>query len=191
MKNISEAFVNFQSDLKPIGFDSENPFFKSNYLSLSGILENVLPILTKHKLSISQPMRVDNGIVIISTVLRHSSGEALQSDMILPPISDVQKFGSLITYYKRYQLQAMLGISTRDEDDDANTLVPEKAGNRSFQAQNSISNVNTNTQTKPTGAAITPASDAQKNALKRMGIAFQDNISKSEASKLIEQANKR
>lgn len=184
MKNISEAFVNFQSDLKPIGFDSENPFFKSNYLSLSGILENVLPILTKHKLSISQPMRVDNGIVIISTVLRHSSGETLHSDMILPPISDVQKFGSLITYYKRYQLQAMLGISTREEDDDANILVPEKAVNRQYQAQ------------KPASAPIAApspiaASPAQINALKRMGIAFQANISKSEASNLIEQANKR
>jgi hypothetical protein len=65
MKNISEAFVNFQSELKPIGFDSENPFFKSNYLSLSGILENIIPLLTKNKLSISQPMRVENGLVII------------------------------------------------------------------------------------------------------------------------------
>lgn len=35
------------------------------------------------------------------------------------------------------------------------------------------------------------ASDAQKNALKRMNIAFQDTITKAEASKLIEQANKR
>ena len=178
MKNISEAFVNFQSELKPIGFDSENPFFKSNYLSLSGILENIIPILTKYKLSISQPMRVENGFVIISTVLRHSSGESIQSDMILPPVADVQKFGSLITYYKRYQLQAMLGISAKDEDDDGNTLVPEKAVNRSFQAQ-------TTTVSNPV-----PASDAQKGAMRKMGIVFKETISKADASKMIEAFNK-
>lgn len=178
MKNISEAFVNFQSELKPIGFDSENPFFKSNYLSLSGILENIIPILTKYKLSISQPMRVENGLVIISTVLRHSSGESLQSDMILPPVADVQKFGSLITYYKRYQLQAMLGISAKDEDDDGNTLVPEKAVNRSFQAQTT------------TTSNSAPASDAQKGAMRKMGIVFKETISKADASKMIEAYNK-
>lgn len=43
----------------------------------------------------------------------------------------------------------------------------------------------------PTTAPSVLASDAQKNALKRMGIAFQDTISKLEASKLIETANKR
>jgi hypothetical protein len=35
------------------------------------------------------------------------------------------------------------------------------------------------------------ASDAQKNALRKMGIQFADNVSKSEASRLIEQANKK
>lgn len=191
MKLISQALVKFQSQLKPVNKDSENPFFKSSYADLSSILQAVMPLLSANALALSQPMKVQDGTTILITRLIHESGESIESEMILPQHADPQKFGALISYYKRYQLSALLSVSTCDEDCDANTLVPEKAGNRSFQAQNSISNVNTNTQTKPTGAAITPASDAQKNALKRMGIAFQDNISKSEASKLIEQANKR
>jgi hypothetical protein len=79
-----------------------------------------MPVLSKCELAIIQPMRVEAGSTILITKLIHSSGEFLQSEMILPPHADPQKYGSLITYYKRYQLQAMLGISTADEDDDAN-----------------------------------------------------------------------
>ena len=184
MKAISQALVKFQSQLKPVNKDSENPFFKSSYADLSSILQAVMPILSSNGLAISQPMKIHEGFTVLMTRLIHESGESLESEMILPVLADPQKFGSLITYYKRYQLQAMLGISTRDEDDDANTLVPEKVVNRQYQAQ------------KPANAPIAApnpiaASDAQKNALKRMGIAFQANISKSEASNLIEQANKR
>ena len=38
--------------------------------------------------------------------------------MELPPLTDPQKIGSAITYYRRYTLQSLLGIQA--EDDDAN-----------------------------------------------------------------------
>lgn len=183
MKAISQALVKFQSQLKPVNKDSENPFFKSSYADLSSILQAVMPILSSNGLALIQPMKVQDNVTILITKLIHESGESIESEMILPPHADPQRYGSLISYYKRYQLQAMLGISTRDEDDDANTLVPEKAINRQYPAQKPVS--------APVAAPSALASDAQKNALKRMGIAFQDNISKSEASKLIETANKR
>ena len=120
MKAISAALVKAQSQFKPVAKDSENPFFKSNYADLSSILQSVMPVLTSNGLGLSQPMKVDNGITILCTKLIHESGEVMESEMVLPIVQDPQKFGSLITYYKRYQLQAMLGISTQDEDDDAN-----------------------------------------------------------------------
>lgn len=183
MKAISQALVKFQSQLKPVNKDSENPFFKSSYADLSSILQAVMPLLSANGLALSQPMRVQDGTTILITRLIHESGESIESEMILPHHADPQKFGALISYYKRYQLSALLSISTCDEDCDANTLVPEKAVNRQNQAQKPAN--------APIAAPSALASDAQKNALKRMGIAFQDNISKSEASKLIETANKR
>lgn len=120
MKLISAALVKSQKQFKPVVKDAENPFFKSNYADLSSILQAVMPVLTDNGLALSQPMRVDNGITILCTKLIHESGEVMESEMILPVVQDPQKYGSLITYYKRYQLQAMLGISTADEDDDAN-----------------------------------------------------------------------
>lgn len=173
MKNISQALVKFQSQLKPVNKDSENPFFKSSYADLSSILQSVMPLLSANGLALSQPMKVQDGMTILMTRLIHESGETLESEMILPPHVDPQKYGALISYYKRYQLSALLSISTCDEDDDANRLVPEKAFNQPKQSNQVIL-----------------ASDAQKSLLKRLGVQFNIDISKNDASKLIEQANK-
>lgn len=177
MKTINSALVKFHSQLKPIAKDSENPFFKSDYLSLSGILDAVRPILAVNGLAILQPMRVDAGVTILITRLIHESGESIESEMILPALSDAQKFGSLITYYKRYQIQALLGISTREEDDDGNHVSQPQQQNVTRPIESAQVSVS--------------ASDAQKRLLTNLGIKFAPNLSKSEASKLIEQANKR
>jgi hypothetical protein len=144
MKNLSQALVKFQSQLKPVNKESENPFFKSSYADLSSILQTVMPVLSANGLALVQPMRMEGDKTLLITQIIHESGEFIESQMILPQIQDPQKYGSLITYYKRYQLQAMLGIATKDEDDDANSV--------SQQPQQVKSNTNK------------PASDAQLKA---------------------------
>jgi hypothetical protein len=172
---LSSALIKFHASLKPIVKDAQNPFFKSDYLTLSGILDVVRPALALHGLAIAQPMRIELDRTILITKLIHESGEEMISEMILPTVQDPQKFGSLITYYKRYQLQALLGISTSDEDDDGNSVSqPQQTARPPESAQASVL-----------------ASDAQKRLLTNLGIKFAPNLSKSEASKLIEQANKR
>jgi hypothetical protein len=188
MKSIAEALVKFQSQLKPISKDAQNPFFKSDYLTLSGTLSHVLPILTSCELSITQPMRIEAGTTILQTRLTHSSGEFFLSEMILPSLADPQKYGSLITYYKRYQLHAMLGISTADEDDDANSLVTR---NQATPRQHSGDNSQSVNRQNPSAPSQALASEAQKKAMKSMGISFPDNVTKAQASELIGQANKR
>jgi hypothetical protein len=177
MQKISQALVKFQSQLKPVNKDSENPFFKSSYADLSSILQSVMPLLSANGLALSQPMKVQDGITILCTKLIHDSGETIESEMILPSHADPQKFGALISYYKRYQLSALLSVSTKDEDCDGNSVSMP---------------VNNYTQKAPVAASNnTLASDAQKNAMRKMGIQFLENVSKSEASRLIEQANKK
>lgn len=167
MKNLSTALVKFHSQFKPIKKDAQNPFFKSDYLTLSGILDAVRAPLSANGLAIIQSMRVDNSNTILITKLIHESGEELISEMLMPVLNDPQKMGSLITYYKRYQLQALLGISTADEDDDANMV----------STQPKVEKVNTKSE---------PATPPQIKLLTSMGIYFSKDITKSEASKLIE-----
>lgn len=176
MQKIYQALIKFQSQLKPVNKDSENPFFKSSYADLSSILQTVIPLLTSHGLGIVQPMRVTESGTILTTKIIHDSGESIESEMFLPHNPDPQKYGSLISYYKRYQLSALLSIATVDEDDDANKV--SQPQQKSFQQA---------PQQRPQQSSNPSplASDAQKNALRKMGIKFEDNITKSQASELI------
>jgi hypothetical protein len=196
MKLIAVALVKFQSQLKPVEKGSENPFFKSTYANLSDILQAVMPLLSSCGLSITQPMRVtDNGTILITRLL-HESGELIESEMILPHNSDPQRYGSLISYYKRYQLTALLGIATIDEDDDGNQASGKDVGHKPLPVKSPTPKptfiVEPRTEQKPVQIKnpMDKASDAQKGALTKMGIYFSSDITKSEASALIENAIK-
>lgn len=190
MQKISAALVKFQSQLRPVAKEAENPFFKSSYADLSSILKAVMPVLTANGLAVIQPLKVIDDKVILITKLIHESGETIESEMILPHNADPQKYGSLITYYKRYQLQALLGINT-EEDDDGNSVskvVPQVSRSETKALQKPTFQIEGIGQQRP---MLGLASDAQKNALRKMGIKFDDDITKQRASELIAEKNKR
>lgn len=190
MKNLNASLVKFHASLKPIRKDAQNPFFKSDYLTLSGILDAVRQPLATNGLAVIQSMKVQEATTILVTKLIHESGEEVSSEMIMPVLGDPQKLGSLITYYKRYQLQALLGISTADEDDDGNSVSMPKNVNYEPKKQDQPKptfQVEGLGQQRPLQGS---ASEAQKNALRKMGIKFNDDITKDEASKLIGEAKR-
>jgi hypothetical protein len=58
--------------------------------------------------------------VIVETILTHTSGQWIQSELALPLLkADPQGVGSAITYGRRYGLAAIIGI-VADVDDDGN-----------------------------------------------------------------------
>ena len=133
MENICKAFVKFQSEFKGMKPDSSNPFFKSTYISLDGILETVRPILAKNGLAVIQEATGDGEYIFVKTKLIHESGEMIETEVLKmkPQKNDPQSMGSCITYSKRYQLAALLGIC-ECIDDDANIAtygnsVPEQS----------------------------------------------------------------
>ena len=121
MENIYKAFVKFQSEFKGMKPASSNPFFKSTYISLDGILETVRPILAKNGLAVIQEATGDGDYIFVKTKLIHESGEMIETEVLKmkPQKNDPQSMGSCITYSKRYQLAALLGIC-ECIDDDAN-----------------------------------------------------------------------
>lgn len=110
------------SSLPALHFDATNPHFRSEYLSLSGLLNGIRPTLAKHNLAVSQDIRIDSGSkeLCVRTSLLHASGQKLESSEARFPITQFtpQGIGSVQTYAKRYQLLSLLGISG-DKDDDA------------------------------------------------------------------------
>lgn len=89
------------------------------YAPLDTILSVILPVLSRHELALTQI--VDSTTLV--TRLVHVSGDAVESEMPLPDpdlakISN-QEYGAIITYRRRYSLEALLGLAASD-DDDAN-----------------------------------------------------------------------
>ncbi|MGX4600281.1 ERF family protein [Faecalimicrobium sp. JNUCC 81] len=122
MQKLYKSFIEFQKEFKGMTPDATNPFFKSNYITLDGILEVTRPLLVKNGLAIMQNAFSDNdGNMCLKTILLHESGESLETEIMKmkPQKDDAQQRGSIITYMKRYQLGALLGIC-ESVDDDAN-----------------------------------------------------------------------
>jgi len=117
IKVISMALVLFHTKLKNVGKDGKNPFFKSDYATLSNILKGIREPLLEAELSFVQFPVGENGL---TTVLMHSSGEWIEGTYYMKPMSaKPHDAGSVITYQRRYALGAILGINI-DNDDDGN-----------------------------------------------------------------------
>lgn len=94
--------------------------YSYDYADLSDILRVVLPVLGKHGLALTQRYSVLDGLILLETMLLHTSGELLSS--VLPisgPGPTAQELGSLMTYMRRYSVTALLGIAAEDDDDGA------------------------------------------------------------------------
>lgn len=121
---LSQALIEFHSKVPKVKKESENPFFKNKYASLSNILETISGPLNEAKLAVIQ---LPTGTNQLETILLHESGEYISEVYEMKPAkSDPQGQGSAITYQRRYALGAILSLNI-DEDDDGNQAsTPEK-----------------------------------------------------------------
>lgn len=105
-----------KKEIGKISKDSTNPFFKSKYFDINQLLEHVEPILAKHELLCLQPI-IDN--LVTTEIIDIETGNKVTSGIALTNITDPQKRGSEITYYRRYTLCSLIAGQSAD-DDDAN-----------------------------------------------------------------------
>jgi hypothetical protein len=120
---LAKALAAFNKETISIEKDANNPFHKSKYATLDGIIATVKPLLAKHGLSVLQFASGDGEHVGIQTILLHESGESLESPVLLlkPAKNDPQGIGSAVTYGKRYSYVATLSLPIGiDADDDGN-----------------------------------------------------------------------
>ena len=115
--SIYKKLFEAKKEIGKISKDSTNPFFKSKYFDINGLLEHVEPIMQKHGLLLLQPISSD--CVHTEIVDIEEPSTRIESYIKLPNIQDPQKLGSAITYYRRYTLQSLLGLQA--EDDDGNS----------------------------------------------------------------------
>ena len=116
--SIYKKLFEAKKEIGKISKDSTNPFFKSKYFDINGLLEHVEPILQKNDLVLLQPIK--DGLVY-TIIVDVTDGTKVESSLALPNIQDPQKLGSAITYFRRYTAQSLLGLQAQDDDGNSAT----------------------------------------------------------------------
>ena len=166
LQQLAEALAKAQAELSPVPFDSNNPYYKSRYASLSAVIAEVRKVLPKHGLSIVQTptSHMEFGIfyVGVETMLIHDSGEWIKSTVSVPVVATelievftkrfnkdgdayyaspniLQEAGKIITYLRRYGIVSILMLSA-EEDIDGNEPVQQvQPAVRKVEAKKSVS----------------------------------------------------
>ena len=112
-----------QGEMKGAVKDATNPFFKANYSDLASIIDAIKIPFSKNGLSYVQLTdTAPDGFIAVETVLMHSSGEWISCSLSQKPVkNDPQSMGSLVSYLRRYTLQAISGVPSVDDDGNAAT----------------------------------------------------------------------
>jgi hypothetical protein len=99
------------------------------YAPLSSGLDIVRKTLSQHEIATVQTTSIDEsvGIVRLSTVLAHASGEWIASDWPVCAISETvvpHRMGAALTYARRYALFTLVGIAGEDDLDAPDLIAP-------------------------------------------------------------------
>ena len=121
-----EALAKFQAECRTVRKDSEADAgkFKYNYLSLAKLREATAEAMSDNGLVITQAEGFNETHVLLSSSLMHTAGYEVISQRpictIDAALADAQRYGSAMSYARRYSYLALLGIAPEDEDDDGN-----------------------------------------------------------------------
>jgi ERF superfamily len=99
------------------------------YAPLSSGLEIVRKTLGEHEIATVQTTAIDQGagVVNLTTVLAHSSGEWISSDWPVCALSETatpHRMGAALTYARRYALFTLVGIAGEDDLDAPDLVTP-------------------------------------------------------------------
>jgi ERF superfamily len=106
------------------------------YAPLSSGLDIVRKTLSQHEIATVQTTAIDEtaGIVRLSTILAHASGEWIASDWPVCAISETatpHRMGAALTYARRYALFTLVGIAGEDDLDAPDLVAPTPATSQS------------------------------------------------------------
>ena len=99
------------------------------YAPLSSGLDIVRKTLSQHEIATVQTTAVDQaaGMVNLTTVLAHASGEWIASDWPVCAVAETatpHRMGAALTYARRYALFTLVGIAGEDDVDAPDLVVP-------------------------------------------------------------------
>ena len=129
--NISGALAKAQAELtnpeKSLVATIRSPFPRERdrtfrYAPLSSGLDIIRKTLGRHEIATIQSTEIDKeaGLLRLTTILSHSSGEWISSEWpvcLITDIASAQRMGAALTYARRYALFTLVGIAGEDDLD--------------------------------------------------------------------------
>jgi ERF superfamily len=105
------------------------------YASLSSGLDIVRKTLGGQQIAIAQTTDIDraNGVVNLTTILLHTSGEWISSDWPVCQLSETsapRRMGAALSYARRYALFTMVGIAGEDDLDAPDLINDQPQGDK-------------------------------------------------------------
>ena len=127
--NLMKAMIASAPEIKSIAKNKQAYGYK--YATLDSLIDMLRDVLPKHGLWFTQiPTRTEEESVLTTRVF-HESGEWLEDSILMTDTelqgkaNDTQKLGASITYFRRYVLSSIFGVSA-DEDVDGNLASKER-----------------------------------------------------------------
>ena len=119
---ITEALLAVHRQLAPIIKESKAQYGK--YADLATINKAIMPVLLEHDLVISQEFCDVVGNCQLNTVLRHISGQQIEScvNIVSAPSGKgnaLHSWGAAVTYQRRYAILSLLNLAPEEDDGDS------------------------------------------------------------------------
>ncbi len=134
---LAAALAKAQGAMEAAKADATNSGYGKKYATLASVWDACRKPLADNGLAVIQRVGGDERRIIITTDLIHGeSGEFARSRVVVPAETDgrrntAQAMGTSISYLRRYQLAAMVGIAQEDDDaESAGKPAPKRDGDR-------------------------------------------------------------
>ena len=119
--SLHQRLIQFHEQVGTIRKTATNPHFRSNYADINAVLSTIMPILTSVGIVLTQRTDIlDSGSFILNTVVSSADDkeDAIVSctPLLMPDKTNPQKYGSALTYARRYALMCMFDLEAEDDD---------------------------------------------------------------------------
>ena len=113
-----DKILKLQTEIGALSRTETNPFFKSKYFDINSLIAQIMPLLEKYKLCVTQPLCEVGGKPCLLTEVYdvEAKQSIIKGFMPLPENSNPQQMGSAVTYYRRYALQSLFLLQAIDDD---------------------------------------------------------------------------
>jgi hypothetical protein len=117
VKALAEASAKIVAPTKDTTGQVGNKPYK--YADLAAVRASYQKPLAEQGILVIHALTPVDGHVVLATTLQHTSGEWIASEVPMSTGLKPQDFGSALTYYRRYNITALLDLAAEDDDGKA------------------------------------------------------------------------